>query len=79
MASPIEELQRRMSHREFVYWCKVYEARPFDDERCYDLGPALIRKDMRALAGSKKQVKITDLLPYRAEDKTALNSEFFKD
>lgn len=80
MGSPIEELQRRMSHREFEYWCAVYRKRPFDDERCYDLGPALIRADVRALAGSKKKTKIEELLPYRqASTRTYADSEFFQD
>lgn len=81
MASPIEELQQRMSHREFVYWCSVYESRPFDDERCFDLGPALIRNDMRVLAGSGKRTKVSELMPYRKEspEQSLVNSEFFKD
>ena len=66
---PIEELKTRMTHREFVYWCEVYKRRPFDDEHTIHLTGALLRADMRALAGGKKsKVNIEELIPYRVTD-----------
>lgn len=49
-----------------MYWVAVYQQRPFDDEHTTHLAQALIRADMRLLAGSKGQkVSVTDLIPYR--------------
>lgn len=66
---PIEELKQRMSHREFVYWCEVYRQRPFDDEHTIHLLGALLRADIRSMAGGKKaKVNIEHLIPYRKLD-----------
>lgn len=67
--APIEELQERTSWREFRYWCEVYRQRPFDDEYTLFMSTALLRADMRALAGGKKQkIDIDQLIPYRKRD-----------
>jgi hypothetical protein len=67
--APIEELQTRLSFREFRYWVEVYKQRPFDDEHTLFLAQALLRADMRALAGTKnKKINIEDLIPYRPRD-----------
>lgn len=66
---PIEELKQRLAHREFVYWCEVYRQRPFDDEHTTHLTGALIRADIRSIAGgSKSKVNIEQLIPYRKID-----------
>lgn len=70
--APIEELQKRVTHREFVYWCKVYSKRPFDDEHVALTAQALIRMDMRSMAGGDKKVTLGDLIPYRDDDRNAL-------
>lgn len=67
--APISELQDRLSFREFRYWVEVYKQRPFDDEHTLFLSQALLRADMRALAGSKnKKISIDELIPYRPRD-----------
>lgn len=69
MGWPIEYLKAQMSHREFAYWCAVYRERPFDDEHTSHMDAALIRADMRALAGNKSsKMDIERLLPYRRND-----------
>ena len=66
--APIEELQKRLTFREFRYWVEVYKQRPFDDEHTVFLVQALLRADMRALAGSKKKININKLMPFRQSD-----------
>lgn len=62
---PIEELQERITQREFMYWVAVYRARPFDDEHTTMLAQALIRADMRLMTSSKGQkVNVTSLIPF---------------
>lgn len=71
MGWPIEQLKQQMSAREFAYWCAVYKRRPFDDEHTNHMDAALIRADMRALAGNKTtKVDLERLLPYRRSDAT---------
>lgn len=66
---PIEELKTRLTYREFVYWCEVYRQRPFDDEHTIHLHGALLRADIRSIAGSSKtKVNIEQLIPYRKQD-----------
>lgn len=69
---PLGELMNRITYREFLYWVEVYKNRPFDDEATQWLPAALIRADMRGLAGSKKKVTIEDLMPFRDTSEEAL-------
>jgi len=71
---PLEELQERITHREFVYWVEVYKHRPFDDEHTVFLTQALLRADMRALAGSSKnkRIDVGSLIPFRKDDRNDL-------
>lgn len=53
-----------MSYREFVQWAAFHSVSPIDDERAFDLGPALVRATIAAAHGSK-DVNPIDLLPFR--------------
>lgn len=57
-----------MTWREFQYWCEVYKQRPFDDEYTLFTAFALLRADIRSLAGSKQKIHLDDLIPYRKRD-----------
>lgn len=55
-----------MSNREFTQWLAFHTKSPIDDERCFDLGPALIRHTH--IAGNTPKDKhppsIEALLPF---------------
>lgn len=58
-----------MSYREFTQWAAWNAHSPIGDERCHDLGPALIRQ-MHAQMNSKRGSKfpLEDFLPFARRD-----------
>lgn len=62
----VEELQGRMSQREFAMWCAyVDEYGELSPARRWDRGPALVSYMLQALQGGKQT--LADFLPYHRE------------
>lgn len=62
----VEELQGRMSHREFAMWCAyVDEYGELSPARMYDRGSAQVSYMLQALQGGKQT--LADYLPYHRE------------
>lgn len=57
-------LDEPMTNREFIQWAAYHSISPIDDERCHDLGPALVRATIAAANGAK-DINPIDLLPFR--------------
>lgn len=55
-----------MSHREFTQWLAFHTKSPIDDERCFDLGHALVRHTQIAsnTPKDKSLPSIESLLPF---------------
>lgn len=65
-----------MSYREFTQWAVWNSQSPIGDERCHDLGPAMLRQ-MTAQINSKpgKKFVLEDFLPFAVRAKPANDVE----